>query len=415
MSMKEIEKLRDKIDKDPNSKLYVPLAEEYREEGMLDEAVEVLLKGLERQPGYMSARVLLGKIHLEKGQMQEARAEFEQVVRSIPDNLYAHKKLAEIYRETGERDLAIKTFRSFLKLNPLDADALNSLRDLEGAYPEKPTEMTNEPVVSAAAEAAVSGDDFSAAMSLELDVQEPAQTGPAASGDELEAFKESLFGDTAEPAREMPEDLLAEEDLTLVEDELEDAEEPWSSGKETGPAPHEVHEQEIALEEDSAEETDEIWSFGDEKITQPVEKAVEDIPPAGQGTEETGDAWSFGDMPDTLRADDDLTAVEKHDAADDVLIAESTPAAAGSKQQQDEQDLLQTADRLIAEGKYFGAIDAYQRILAGAPGNKQVLQRIEELRSLLKLMGMDKEALLARLNAFLNAINKRGDEFHRRS
>ena len=101
MSSKDIEKLKERVDKDPNSKLFVPLAEEYRKEGLVEEAIKVLQDGLERQPGYMSARVALGKIYLEKGMPQEARGEFENVIKAIPDNLYAHKKLAEIYRDTG--------------------------------------------------------------------------------------------------------------------------------------------------------------------------------------------------------------------------------------------------------------------------------------------------------------------------
>jgi hypothetical protein len=40
------------------------------------------------------------------------------------------------------------------------------------------------------------------------------------------------------------------------------------------------------------------------------------------------------------------------------------------------------------------------------------LQRMEELRTLLKLMGKDKDALIVRLNAFLDGITKRGHEFH---
>lgn len=59
MALEEIERLKEKLDKDPNSKLFIPLAEEYKKAGMFDEAVDVLLKGLERQPGYMSARVAL--------------------------------------------------------------------------------------------------------------------------------------------------------------------------------------------------------------------------------------------------------------------------------------------------------------------------------------------------------------------
>jgi hypothetical protein len=44
--MEEIEKLRMRVEKDPNSRLFLPLAEEYRKTGMLDEAISVILSGL---------------------------------------------------------------------------------------------------------------------------------------------------------------------------------------------------------------------------------------------------------------------------------------------------------------------------------------------------------------------------------
>jgi tetratricopeptide (TPR) repeat protein len=127
MSLKDIEKLKEKLEKDPNSKLFVPLSEEYKKEGKLDEAINVLLSGIEKQPGYMSARVALGKIYLEKEMPKEAQAEFEQVIKAIPDNLYAHKKLADIYRATGDIEQAVRSYKTVLKLNAMDEDALIGL------------------------------------------------------------------------------------------------------------------------------------------------------------------------------------------------------------------------------------------------------------------------------------------------
>ena len=113
MAIEDIERLKEKLDKDPNSKLFVPLAEEYKKAGMLDEAIDVLTKGLESQPAYLSARVSLGKIYIEKGMLDEARTEFEKVISVIPDNLYAHKKLAEIYKDRGQKEEAIKEFKRY--------------------------------------------------------------------------------------------------------------------------------------------------------------------------------------------------------------------------------------------------------------------------------------------------------------
>jgi hypothetical protein len=39
------------------------------------------------------------------------------------------------------------------------------------------------------------------------------------------------------------------------------------------------------------------------------------------------------------------------------------------------------------------------------------MQRIEELRALLKLLGKDKEELIAKLDSLLAGIRKRRDEF----
>jgi hypothetical protein len=81
----------------------------------------------------------------------------------------------------------------------------------------------------------------------------------------------------------------------------------------------------------------------------------------------------------------------------------------------DKSGLFREAEGFISEGKYLAAVNIYRRILADAPGDKKALQSIEELRSLLKLMGKDKEVLISKLNEFQSAIKKRGDEFFRRS
>ncbi len=128
----EIAKLSDKLTKDPSSKLFVPLAEEYRKIGMLDEAIQVLADGLKANPNYMTARVSLGKMLLEKGNISESREEFEQVVQAIPDNLFSHKKLAEIYQSEGNAENLLKEYKIILSLSPKDEEVKNALDELEG-------------------------------------------------------------------------------------------------------------------------------------------------------------------------------------------------------------------------------------------------------------------------------------------
>ena len=350
MSLKDIEKLREKVEKDPNSKLFVPLAEEYRKEGMLDEAIDILQKGLERQPSYMSARVSLGKIYLEKGKPDEARSEFEHVIEAIPDNLYAHKKLSEIYRDTGKRDLALKTFRTVLKLNPMDEETLNNLRELEGASVELPAEDLKGTDTQVSEEAAAVEEEspfgeINLEQAFTTEQKEPAQ-----SDEEIDSFKESLFGLRGGTEEEIPEDMP-------------------------------VIEEEVAEVEEAPAEAAEEWSFGE------AESAL------GIGAAEEG--------------------MEKAAAVSEEIVSAKVPAEPASESPEGKRELLQAADRYIAEGNYIRAIETYQKMLSSAPDDKSILQRVEELRALLKLMGKDKEVLISKLNAFLNAVRKRGDEFFR--
>ena len=71
------------------------------------------------------------------------------------------------------------------------------------------------------------------------------------------------------------------------------------------------------------------------------------------------------------------------------------------------------ADNYIAQGKYNDAMNVYKKLLSRNPGDNVVMQRIEELRFLLKLLGKDKEELITTLDNFLAAIKKRRNEFYR--
>ncbi|MBI5025747.1 MAG: tetratricopeptide repeat protein [Nitrospirae bacterium] len=162
MAQEDIEKLKEKVERDPNSTLFVPLAEEYKKADMVDEAIKVLLSGLERHPSYMSARVALGKIYIHKGMTQEAMEEFEKVVKAVPDNLFAHKRLAEIYHSLGERQKAQNECKIILDLNPGDEEVKTLLEGLKEEVGEEKAEKAVEPVLSE-----VSGEETHAVPSEE--------------------------------------------------------------------------------------------------------------------------------------------------------------------------------------------------------------------------------------------------------
>jgi tetratricopeptide (TPR) repeat protein len=97
-----IDELRRRVEKDPASIAFAQLAEEYRRAGDYDEAIRVSRTGLAQHPGYLSARVTLGRALLEIHQLEEAEIELEQVVRAAPDNLAAIRALADLHQLRDE-------------------------------------------------------------------------------------------------------------------------------------------------------------------------------------------------------------------------------------------------------------------------------------------------------------------------
>jgi len=377
MASKDIEKLKEKFDKDPNSKLFLPLAEEYRKEGMLEEAIDVLQKGLEKHVSYTSARVLLGKTFLEKGMLDEARKEFESVIKIVPDNLFAHKKLAELYRDTGETALAIKAFKIILKLNPMDEESINNLKNIEAALSAAPPVDEARKADAAYGEIRMPEAEVPAAeepaeihLDDEIHVEAP-DIQVEHSEDELNAFKDSLFGDKSAMGDEPEND-----DAIHLEMQKE--------AEETGTAS--IAEVEVVAAEELS-----FDDFGD-AAAQEITPAVSESLAVEQESEET---FELMDEPLEISEEPALAA-----------FFEETNVAP-KKETAD----LSDADRFVADGKYAEAMGVYRKFLTDNPNDKRVLQRVDELRSLLKLMGKDKEVLIDKLNAFLEGIQKGRDGF----
>ena len=76
----EIKKYQAMLETNPASRVFASLAELYRKQGMLDEAISLCLKGLKAHPAYVSGRVVLGRAYFDKGLVREAAQELEKVV-----------------------------------------------------------------------------------------------------------------------------------------------------------------------------------------------------------------------------------------------------------------------------------------------------------------------------------------------
>ncbi len=356
-----IEKLKEKVAKDPGSKLFVPLAEEYRKAGQPDKAIEALQAGLKNQPGYMSARVALGKIFLEKGMQAEAKEEFEKVIGAIPDNLFAQRKLADIHKELGDVEKAKAGYKTVLRLNPLDEEAKAILEGYERPAPEE-TAFEKE-VFKAPKEEEVFPGAEEAFQPVERPVEEPA-VSPAVS---FESFEEA-FGEEAKAPGEEPFGEKAPEEEVVLED-IPSLEEIFKEGQFPEKVPS--FEDELLFGEAKL----------DEEEAMPVEEAEELLKEVSQAEVE------------------------------EVFAPEEPSFEFGERATPQASPDIGKADSYVERGDYYMAMQTYRMLLKEDPENRAAVQRLLELKSLLKLLGKDKELLIAKLEAFLDGIMKRRDEF----
>jgi tetratricopeptide (TPR) repeat protein len=81
-------------------------------------------------PGYLSARVTLGRALLELNQLDEAQQELQVVLQSAPENLAAIRGVAEIAFRRGAHAEALAHYRAALALAKNDPELQERVSDL---------------------------------------------------------------------------------------------------------------------------------------------------------------------------------------------------------------------------------------------------------------------------------------------
>src|SRR6187397_1152199 len=102
-----IDDLRRRVQLDPASIAFAQLAEEYRRAGRWQDAIDACHAGLLVHPGYLSARVTLGRALLQHGDLDTAELELTRVVQAAPGNLAAIRALAEVQQRRGAHGAAL--------------------------------------------------------------------------------------------------------------------------------------------------------------------------------------------------------------------------------------------------------------------------------------------------------------------
>ncbi len=146
-----VEKYQLMLEKDPNSQVFAPLAEAYREMGMLNEALKVVTAGVQRHPQFVGGLVTYARILRDVGELDQALGALKKATSMSAENLLAHQLLAEIHLAKKNPKEALKSFKMVLFLNPQSKTAQKAVQKLESLtadeYDEEVFAMTKLPQV----------------------------------------------------------------------------------------------------------------------------------------------------------------------------------------------------------------------------------------------------------------------------
>lgn len=135
---REIEKLQRRWQENPLGLTFAPLAEAYRKEGMLPDALELLEIGLTQHPNYVPAHIVRGRCFLDGRADGAAVAAFSRVLDLDPENVIALKGLADVSERGDRLPEAAHWLERLLDFDGSNEDARIQLERVRGGLPKPP-------------------------------------------------------------------------------------------------------------------------------------------------------------------------------------------------------------------------------------------------------------------------------------
>ena len=128
----EIDKLERRHRENPDGRTFAPLADAYRKAGDVPRALEILKTGLQLHPDYLSASIVLGRCHLDLGDLPSAETAFRRVLDLDKENVIAIKALADITERQARFDESEHWLNYLLSIDGSNDEARNQLQRLAG-------------------------------------------------------------------------------------------------------------------------------------------------------------------------------------------------------------------------------------------------------------------------------------------
>lgn len=141
----EIERLTELYEKDPTARIFAPLADAYRKSKLWDEAIDILKKGLEIHPDYVSAHLVLARCYYEKDMLQLAKKSLEKVLELDQQNIIALRLLGDILYRLGDETGALARYKELVEIDPTNLEVRALMEKITPSLPKEAVAPPIEP------------------------------------------------------------------------------------------------------------------------------------------------------------------------------------------------------------------------------------------------------------------------------
>ena len=126
-----LEKYLSTLEKDPSSRVFAPLAEYYRKNGLLTQAIDTLSEGIKHNPEYVLGHLGLAFCHHDNGATKRAYDILRPLVDSNRDNIRMLKLFSDICLDLKKNQEALQYLKFLLFINPKDQETAEKVKELE--------------------------------------------------------------------------------------------------------------------------------------------------------------------------------------------------------------------------------------------------------------------------------------------